>query len=107
MGSGAEMGWFQFRFRFGDLKLRSTTPFCAGRWIKSGKGEVLSMKAKPRTTQKMVRQAFGLLLEIRERENSCQLLTQAIAFLEMLARGNQVNAAPIMLSVRVMQLRKS
>ncbi len=54
----------------------------------------------------MARQAFGLLLELRERENAQQLLTQAIAFLEMLEREKEVNAAPIMLSVRLMQLRK-
>jgi hypothetical protein len=65
------------------------------------------MRATPRTTQKLARQAFGLLLELRERENAQQLLNQAIAFLEMLIREKDVNAAPIMLSVRVMQLRKS
>ncbi len=55
----------------------------------------------------MARQAFGLLLEMRERENAHQLLTQANALLEMLVRQKEVNSAPIMLSVRVMQLRKS
>ena len=94
------------RFRFGDLKLLSTSP-PAGRGINSGKGEMMTMRATPRTTQKLARQAFGLLLELRERENAQQLLNQAIAFLEMLIREKDVNAAPIMLSVRVMQLRKS
>lgn len=55
----------------------------------------------------MARQAFGLLLELRERDDAYQLLSQAIAFLEVLVREKEVNAAPIMLSVRVMQLRKS
>ena len=55
----------------------------------------------------MARQAFGLLLEMRERKNAHQLLAQAIAFLEMLAREKDTNAAPFMLSVRVMQLKKS
>ena len=64
------------------------------------------MKTTPRHMQKMAREAFGLLLELRERGNAHQLLTQAIAFLEMLAREEDVNAAPMMLSVRVMQLRK-
>jgi hypothetical protein len=68
---------------------------------------MLSMKVTTRTTQKMVRQAFGLLLEMRDRENAHQLLAQAIALLEMLGREKNVNAPPIMLSVRVMQLRKS
>jgi hypothetical protein len=64
------------------------------------------MKTEPRTTQEMARQAFGLLLELRERKNAYQLLTKAITFLEMLVRENDVKAAPIMLSVRMMQLRK-
>jgi hypothetical protein len=64
------------------------------------------MKTTPSHIQKMAREAFGLLLELRERGNAHQLLTQAIAFLEMLAKEESVNAAPIMLSVRVMQLRK-
>jgi hypothetical protein len=65
------------------------------------------MKSTLSTTQKMARQAFGLLLEIRERENAHQLLSKAIAFLQMLMREKEASAAPIMLSVRVMQLRKS
>jgi hypothetical protein len=64
------------------------------------------MKATSRTTQKMVRHAFGLLLEMRTRDNAQQLLSQAIAFLEMLAREKDLNAAPVMISVRAMQLRK-
>jgi hypothetical protein len=100
------MRWLQGGFRFGDLKLLATSP-PAGRGIKSGKGEMSTMKAKPRTTQKMARQAFGLLLELRESENAHQLLTRAIAFLEMLGREKDVNAVPIMLAVHVMQLRKS
>jgi hypothetical protein len=64
------------------------------------------MKATPRTMQKMAREAFGLLLELRQRDNAHQLLSQAIAFLEMLGREKDANAAPIVLSVRLMQLRK-
>ena len=64
------------------------------------------MKTTPKATQKMAREAFGLLLELRERDNAYQLLTRAIAFLEMLRREKDVNAAPIMLSIRVMQTRK-
>ena len=74
MGTGAEMRWLHISFRFGDLKLLSASP-PAGRGTISGKGEMLTMKATPRTTQKMARQAFGLLLEMRERENAHQLLT--------------------------------
>jgi hypothetical protein len=55
----------------------------------------------------MARQAFGLLLEMRQREDAHQLLAKALAFLEVLAREKTVDAAPLILSVRVMQLRKS
>ena len=65
------------------------------------------MNTTPRNTQKMARDAFGLLLEMRERENAHQLLTKALAFLEVLVREKDVNSAPVMLSIRVMQLRKS
>jgi hypothetical protein len=77
-----------------------------GSWDYLGKGEILTMKTTPRHMQKMAREAFGLLLELRERGNAHQLLTQAIAFLEMLARKESINASPMMLSVRVMPLRK-
>jgi hypothetical protein len=65
------------------------------------------MKSKPLTTQKMARQAFGLLLELRARQDAGQSLAKALAFLEVLAREKDAKAAPIMLSIRVLQLRKS
>ena len=65
------------------------------------------MKTTPKAMQKMAREAFGLLLELRERDNAYQLLTQAIAFLEMLRREKEINAAPIILSIRMLQTRKS
>jgi hypothetical protein len=55
----------------------------------------------------MVRYAFGLLLEMRAHENAYQLLCQAVAFLEVLAREKKANAAPVLLSVRLLQLRSS
>jgi len=66
-----------------------------------------TMKTTSRSTQKMARKAFGLLLEMRDREDAHQLLTKALAFLEVLARGKGSNGAPIMLSIRLMELRKS
>ncbi|MBZ5670364.1 MAG: hypothetical protein LAO04_11615 [Acidobacteriia bacterium] len=64
------------------------------------------MKRTLSSTQEMTRHAFGLLLELRARRHAPQLLSQAIAFLELLVREKGVNATPIMLSVRVAQLRK-
>ena len=65
------------------------------------------MKAVTKTTQRMARQAFGLLLELRTRDNAQQLLGQAIAFLEMLAREKHVDRTHLMISVRAVQLRKT
>ena len=65
------------------------------------------MKPTPRALQILAREAFGLLLDLRDRENGHQLLTQAIAFLKVLGREKDVNVTPVMFSIRVMQLRKS
>jgi hypothetical protein len=78
-----------------------------GSKINSERGGRVIMKDAPRITQKLARQAFGILLELRAREDAHTLLNQAIAFLGMLAREKDTSAPPIMLSVRVMQLRKS
>ena len=66
-----------------------------------------TMSTKSKSTQRMARKAFGLLLEMCAHENAHQLLSQAIAFLEVLAREKEARAAPVMLSVRVLQLRKT
>jgi DNA polymerase III delta subunit len=71
-----------------------------------GKGETLTMKRTLSSAQEMTRHAFGLLLELREHHNALGLLSQAIAFLELLAREKEVDATPVLLSVRVAQLRK-
>jgi hypothetical protein len=55
----------------------------------------------------MARHAFGLLLEMRAHENAHQLLSQAIAFLEVLVREKEAKASPVLLSIRLLQLRKS
>ena len=65
------------------------------------------MKTTAKSTQKMARQAFGLLLELRERQDAYQCLAKALACLELLVREKDVNPVPILLSIRVMQLGKS
>ena len=55
----------------------------------------------------MAREGFGLLLELRERHDAHQCLTKALAFLEALAREKDDKAVPVMLSIRLMQMRKS
>ncbi len=64
------------------------------------------MSSKSRLTQKLARQAFGLLLELRERQDAAVCLSKALAFLEVLARDKKPGAANIVLSIRVLQLRK-
>lgn len=54
----------------------------------------------------LVREAFGLLLELRSREEAPKLLGQAVAFLRMLESQGQTTAVPIVVSVQVMRLRK-
>ena len=71
-----------------------------------GKGETFAMKRTLSSAQEMTRHAFGLLLELRARHNALQLLSQAVAFLEWLVHEKEVEAPPVMLSVRVAQLRK-
>lgn len=65
------------------------------------------MKSTAKSTQKMAQQAFGLLLELRARQDAHQCLSKALAFLEMLAREKDASSAPIVLSIRVLALRKS
>ena len=54
----------------------------------------------------MARKAFGLLLELRERQDAHLCLSKALAFLEVLAREKEVGSAPLVLSIRVMSLRR-
>jgi len=65
------------------------------------------MSAKTRSIQRLATQAFGLLLELRAHHDAHHLLTRAVAFLELLAHEKEMDATPVMLSVRVLQLRKS
>jgi hypothetical protein len=55
----------------------------------------------------MMRQAFGLLLEMRAHQNGNQLLAQAIAFLEVLSRDKEAKVSPVMFSVHLLELRRS
>ncbi len=64
------------------------------------------MTSTSRSTEKMARQGFSLLLQLRERQDARQSLSKALAFLEILAREKEVTAAPLMLSIRMLELRK-
>lgn len=63
------------------------------------------MKQRPSSNQALARKAFGLVLELRTHHDARQLLGKAVAFLEMLARGRDTRALPVMVSVQMMRLR--
>lgn len=55
----------------------------------------------------LVRKAFGLILELRTQQEAARLLSEAIAVLEILSRSHDPAAvAPLMVSFRVLRLRK-
>ena len=53
----------------------------------------------------MVRQAFGLVLEIRNQGEAKALLAQAIAFLKLLQQERTAQTHPIVVSVRAVRIR--
>jgi hypothetical protein len=53
----------------------------------------------------LVRQAFGLLLEIRSHPEAKPLLGQAIAFLRMLVQESEAASPPLVVSVRAVRIR--
>jgi hypothetical protein len=65
------------------------------------------MSAQKYSIEALVRQAFGLLLEIRRRREARRLLTQAIAFLDMLVRRPDTALESVVVSVQAVRLRDS
>jgi hypothetical protein len=65
------------------------------------------MYRKPRSIELLVREAFGLVIKLRALPEALGLLREANAFLEILARESDAHTAPLMLSIRVVRLRKS
>ncbi len=54
----------------------------------------------------LVRQAFGLLLEIRRDRQARRLLTLAVAFLRMLVRETGTDEPPVVFSVQAIRIPK-
>ncbi len=54
----------------------------------------------------LIRQAFGLLLEIRRHRQARRLLTLAVAFLKMLIRDAGAHEPPVVVSVRAVRIPK-
>jgi hypothetical protein len=59
------------------------------------------------TVEAMVRQAFGLLLEIRGHPEAKPLLGQVIAFLKMLVADPTTDCPPMVVSIRAVRIRGS
>jgi hypothetical protein len=53
----------------------------------------------------MVRQAFGLLLEIRDRREAKSLLAKAIAFLKLLQQDRTGQANPLVVTIQAVRIR--
>jgi hypothetical protein len=59
------------------------------------------------SVEAMVRQAFGLLLEIRGQPEAKPRLGQAIAFLKMLVGDPTTGSPPTVVSIRAVRIRGS
>jgi hypothetical protein len=53
----------------------------------------------------MVRQAFGLLLEIRSHREAKSLLAKAIAFLKLLQQDPSGETNPLIVSIQAVRIR--
>lgn len=58
------------------------------------------------STECLVREAFGLLLDVRRHPEARHLLVQVIAFLKMLVRDPGRDGPPVVLSVRAVSIAK-
>ncbi|MBZ5545276.1 MAG: hypothetical protein LAO07_16615 [Acidobacteriia bacterium] len=59
------------------------------------------------SVEALVRQAFGLLLEIRSQPEAKPRLEQAIAFLKMLVESPATVSPPLVVSIRAVRIRGS
>jgi hypothetical protein len=57
------------------------------------------------SVEALVRQAFGLLLEIRSQPEAKLLLGKAIAFLAMLVQNPATGSPPLVVSIRAVRIR--
>ncbi len=63
------------------------------------------MSEQAPSTDQLVQQAFGLLLEIRSHSNARHLLTLGVGFLKVLALRRATEDPPLVVSVRAVQIR--
>lgn len=65
------------------------------------------MGTKSSSDETMVRNAFGLLLEIRQQRDAARRLGIAVAFLEALASVADADASPVVVAIRALPMRKA
>ncbi len=63
------------------------------------------MNSREASVESLVRQAFGLLLELRQNRHAQRLLPLAVAYLETLCRDTTARELPVIVSVRAVQFR--
>jgi len=64
------------------------------------------MKHGTRAERALLREAFGLLLELRSRPDALKLLGQAVTFLRILDQQGEPGGLPVVLSLQVMNLKR-
>ena len=64
------------------------------------------MSRQPPSIETLVRQAFGLLIEIRAHREARWQLTLAVAFLQGLLRKACAEATPVLISVQAVRIGK-
>jgi hypothetical protein len=65
------------------------------------------MEDSDNLVEKLIRQAFGLLLEIRGGPHACRLLREVVVFLTTVTSGRRSRGPAMVLSVGLVQLPES
>lgn len=64
------------------------------------------MNQRSHAVEKLVREAFNSVLELRAHPDASRMLTLANAFLEMLLRQTGSDQPPLVVSVKAVRIRK-
>ena len=65
------------------------------------------MKHPSPSIEALVRHAFDLLLQIRNRPEAPSRLGQAVAFLKLLAREKDAQSNPLLITVQAVRIRET
>jgi hypothetical protein len=64
------------------------------------------MRKGTRSDRALLREAFGLLLGFRSRPQAQKLLSRAVTYLRLLEQQEEPGELPLVISVRLVRLRK-